>query len=182
LDQNLFSKITGKLQKSEPILGTVRVASVAIILDGREDPKTLLIKRANRPGDPWSGQVAFPGGKAQNKDKTVRETATREAREEVGLDLDRDGDFLGYFESFRTHTGTMDVVPSVFLLRNLGEVRPNGEVSSYRWAPLRELFSPEARTVYTLSFWNETQDMPAYRVGDYIVWGLTHRILSSLIE
>ena len=159
----------------------MKMASVAVILEKAESPRILLIKRADISGDPWSGQVAFPGGKSQSGDLTAMGTAIREAREEVGVDLRRDGVFLGYFESFRTHTGMMDVIPSVFLLKKPVTIEANAEVSSYRWVELLSLLSPESKSVHELGFPERALSMPAYRIGDYIVWGLTHRILSSLL-
>ena len=157
------------------------MASVAVILDAAVRPRTLLIKRADLTGDPWSGQVAFPGGKAQPEDRTVRDTAIREALEEVGVDLLRDGEFMGYFDSFRTHTGSMDVIPSLFTLKSEVSVVANAEVSSYKWIDILSLTSPASVTAHRLEFSGETMNMPAYRIDDYVVWGLTHRIISSLL-
>lgn len=177
----ILENIKARLHPELPPTGEMRIASVAMVLDGKEIPRILLIKRAELDGDPWSGQVAFPGGKSSEEDRDARATAVRETREELGVELDRDGDFLGYFDSFRTHTGTMEVVPSVFLLKRSVEVRTSDEVSSYRWVGLPALLAPEARTVHDIRFQGEPRGMPAYRVGDYVVWGLTHRILSSLL-
>ena len=140
-----------------------------------------MIKRADRVGDPWSGQVAFPGGKAQEGDSTLKETAIRETREEVGIDLGQDADFLGYFTPFRTHTGTLDVFPLVFLLKKKVEVRPNEEVSSYRWVKLEKLTTEQARSSYGVDAGGQTREMPALLVDGYVVWGLTYRIISSIL-
>jgi len=88
-------------------------ASVAMTLAG-PSLKTLMIKRAEREGDPWSGQVAFPGGRRERQDRSLLETATRETKEEVGIDLQRSAVYLGHLGAFRTHTGTMLVVPCAF--------------------------------------------------------------------
>ena len=139
-----------------------------------------MIKRADQVGDPWSGQVAFPGGKAQEGDNTLKETAIRETREEVGIDLGQDADFLGYFTSFRTHTGTLDVFPAVFLLKKKVEVRLNEEVSSYRWVKLEKLTAEQARSSYKVDAGGQTIEVPSLVLDDYVVWGLTHRIISFL--
>jgi 8-oxo-dGTP pyrophosphatase MutT (NUDIX family) len=177
----ILQALKEKLNTNEPRAGQLRQASVAVILDDPESPSVLLIKRADRVGDPWSGQVAFPGGKAQEGDMTLRETAVRETREELGIDLGKQANFLGYFTSFRTHTGTLDVFPAVFLLTKKVDVRPNEEVSSYRWVRLRELMGEQSRTSYRVDAGGQTREAPAYLVGDYAVWGLTHRIISSLL-
>lgn len=182
MNEKILPALIRKLDMAEPPAGEMRRASVSVILRDRDAPTTLLIKRADRAGDPWSGQVAFPGGKAQQGDATLRETAIRETREEVGIDLRKGADFLGYFTPFRTHTGTMDVIPSVFLLSDAVEVRTNEEVSSYRWVELARLGAPESRSSHKVDIGGQVIEMPALLVDDYVVWGLTRRILSSLVS
>ena len=142
----------------------------------------LFIKRAERAGDPWSGQVAFPGGKARPEDRTPRDTAARETLEEVGFDLEQTAQFLGYGALMRTHTGTMDVIPAVFELKSGVVITPNEEVASYRWVDLQDLLSPASQSTFQFSSQDRTVRMPAYTAGDYVVWGLTQRILSSMLQ
>jgi len=179
---DLIARIQGKLVAGEPRQKGLRFASVSMILRGREPPSVLLIERARRAGDPWSGQIAFPGGKMQDGDKSARDTAVRETKEEVGIDLDRAADFLGYGEVTTTHTGTMDVVPSVFTLKHEVEIKPNGEVASFRWIGLEDLLAPSARSNYKLSYEGRVIQTPAYAIGGYVVWGLTYRIISELLN
>lgn len=178
----LIAKISKNLVSHEPPHKGLRFASVSIIIRDREFPNVLLIKRAERSGDPWSGQIAFPGGRTESGDKTARDTAIRETLEEVGIDLNESGEFLGYGAVATTHTGTMDVVPSVFVLREGVVVKPNEEVASFRWVDLEDLLAPAAKSTYGLSNDGRPVRMPAYVVGDYIVWGLTYRILSTMLE
>jgi 8-oxo-dGTP pyrophosphatase MutT (NUDIX family) len=178
----IIQALSRKLNADEPSAGQLRRASVAVILRDAESPSVLLIKRAYRADDPWSGQVAFPGGKAQEEDSTLKETAIRETREEVGIDLGQDADFLGYFTPFRTHTGTLDVLPAVFLSKKDVEVRPNEEVSSYQWVKLEKLTAQRVRSSYRIDAGGQTRMMPALLVDGYVVWGLTHRIISSLLS
>jgi 8-oxo-dGTP pyrophosphatase MutT (NUDIX family) len=181
LKQKIISKISEKLVSVEPELEGLRLAAVAMVIKERSRPQVLLIKRAERRADPWSGQIALPGGKMQAGDPTAKGTATRETREEVGIDLEK-AEFLGYSEVIPTHTGTMRVVPCVFVLKREVEVSPNGEVASYRWVDLKELLSPEAKSTYHLDYGGRSVEMPAYLLGDYLVWGLTYRILSSILQ
>jgi 8-oxo-dGTP pyrophosphatase MutT (NUDIX family) len=178
---DVFSAILKKLEGQEPHPGQIRQAAVSMILKNREAPSILLIKRTEREGDPWSGQVAFPGGKVQEGDATLKDTAMRETKEEVGIDLRTRAEFLGYFTPLMTHTGTMEVVPSAFLLTDEVEVRPNEEVASSRWVKLDRLLSGRAKSTYRLELGGEVREMPAMLVDDYVVWGLTHRIISTLL-
>jgi 8-oxo-dGTP pyrophosphatase MutT (NUDIX family) len=118
----------------------------------------------------------------KSEDRTARDTAVRETMEEVGIDLNRSAEFLGYGRVATTHTGAMDVVPSVFVLKEEVEARPNEEVASFRWVDLDSLLAPAARSTHDLNSDGETVGTPAYAVGDYVVWGLTYRILSSMLE
>src|SRR5262245_34151321 len=71
-------------------------AAVAAILLPRDDTfEILLIRRAERPTDLWSGHMAFPGGRRSPEDRDLLATAVRETEEEVGLDLARHGELVG---------------------------------------------------------------------------------------
>jgi 8-oxo-dGTP pyrophosphatase MutT (NUDIX family) len=109
------------------------------------------------------------------------DTAVRETKEEVGIDLSRDAVFSGYSSPVRTHTGEMDVIPVVFQLKRVVRISHSPEVSGHRWARLEELLLPSSQHTYRFETGSLSIAMPAFRAGDYVVWGLTHRILSSLI-
>ena len=180
LVSEIYDRITKKLTAAEPVVKGMRLAAVSMIISDEDRPSVLLIRRAERRGDPWSGQIAFPGGKMQPGDGTPLRTAVRETDEEVGIDLSTSSSFIGYGQVATTHTGTMEVVPVAFLLRSEVGVTPNEEVASYLWADLRELAG--SRTTYSLDVGDKAVQMPAFQVEDYVVWGLTHRILSSAME
>jgi len=159
-------------------------ASVAVIfrdLDGGEEA-VLLIRRAERDGDPWSGQTAFPGGRVSADDESFEATARREALEEVGLDLSYKGDFLGYMRELKARMREIVVVPSVFKLASDSEVTPNREVFSYKWVPLRSLAGKEARSTYLLRRRGEEVAFPSLVHGNLVIWGLTERILSAILK
>lgn len=66
-----------------------REAAVALLLRPREQLEILLIKRAERDTDPWSGHMALPGGRREPGDADLVTTAFRETEEETGVPLDR---------------------------------------------------------------------------------------------
>jgi len=179
---DLMARVAKNLVAGEPPQKGVRFAAVSIIVRDEPIPSVLLIKRAEHQGDPWSGQIAFPGGKMKPEDGTAKDTAVRETMEEVGIDLNKSAKFLGYGGVATTHTGTMDVVPSVFVLKEGVEVRPNEEVASFRWVRLEDLMTPTARSTHDVNHEGSTIGMPAFAVGDYVVWGLTYRIISSMLD
>lgn len=64
---------------------TLPTAAVAIIEISSPLKEIILIERASHPHDPWSGHLAFPGGKKEAKDQNLLDTAIRETHEEIGL-------------------------------------------------------------------------------------------------
>ena len=63
-------------------------SAVAVLLaETPEGPAVLLMERATHENDLWSGQIGFPGGRMEKRDNSPRQTAVRETREELGVDL-----------------------------------------------------------------------------------------------
>jgi 8-oxo-dGTP pyrophosphatase MutT (NUDIX family) len=172
------------LEQDEPIKRVEReTAAVAVIFrPGTGEEELLLIKRADREGDPWSGDIAFPGGRVEAEDLSFSASASREAREEVGVDLAANARFLGYMAPFQARRKGIWVVPSVFLITGAVSVERNNEVSSYMWIPLKELLAHENRLTYSLELGDDKRSFPSFNLQGHVVWGLTERILSSLVE
>jgi 8-oxo-dGTP pyrophosphatase MutT (NUDIX family) len=161
-------------------------AAVAVILREIEPrrPELLLIERAEREGDPWSGQMAFPGGRRHADDPDLARTAARETREEVGLLLEappiaRLDDVEG---SRASRPQRVVVAPFVYALAEQIEVTPNHEVRSAVWVPVAAIADPGSGTLYRFEREGFTGTFPAIRYQGYTVWGLTYRILRQLFE
>jgi 8-oxo-dGTP pyrophosphatase MutT (NUDIX family) len=167
-------------------------AAVAAVLRPVVDPsgelkpletEVLLIRRADRVGDPWSGQMAFPGGHQDSRDPDLLATAIRETAEEVGLDLRQHELLAALDEHAATLAGGftgMVIAPFVFALASEPVLQPNHEVASIVWAPLGKMARGELDTQHELFRNGETMRFPAYGVGPHVVWGLTHRMLQNL--
>lgn len=166
-------------------------AAVAAIL--REPPgggaaELFFIERALHPTDPWSGHIAFPGGRRDPDDASLLATAIRETREEVGLDLGgaelvaRLPDVPAFMRSRR---GGLVVTPYVFALRGAADVLPNeAEVASTLWVPLSSLAQGEGRGTYSFTWENKPYEVPCYRLepGQKVLWGMTYRMLETMLE
>ena len=163
-------------------------ASVAIVLgNGAQGVELLLIQRATRDNDPWSGHMALPGGRRDPDDADVVETAVRETREEVGIDLTVDAEPIGRLDELRAvaRHRPLDLVisPIVFALRNAVQLTLSPrEVESAVWVPLSFFWSPEARATYSRTLDGIASDYPAFRYDRYTIWGLTHRILEGFLR
>ena len=148
------------------------------------DTEVLLIRRAERPGDPWSGHMALPGGHHDPEDADLRETAMRETLEEVGLDLSG-REYLGALDDLaataRGQLVGMTITPHVFALGGeLPELQPNHEVAELLWGSLGRMFRGEVDAIKELSYGGATRRLPAFDVHGRLVWGMTHSMLRSL--
>jgi len=165
----------------EPEIGDLPVAAVAVIVDPSSKGRAiLLIRRTERGDDPWSGQIAFPGGRKSFADKDLLETAIREAMEEVGVQL-RDHEHLGNLAIVTTRTRRMRVLPIIFQLKSEISIHANTEVTETFWAPLGVLEKLEVRNreVKTES---GVLNVPSYEYEGHLIWGLTFRILNLLLN
>ena len=160
-------------------------AAVAMILRPAPDGlELLLIRRAEHPRDPWSGQMAFPGGRAEPGDADLTTTATREVAEEIGVDLRRAGDLLGSLDELRAmaRLRPMDLTiqPFVFGLAQDVVAEAREEVDSVHGLPLAALFSPAARSTLEYRYEGQRLLFPCLRHDGLVIWGLTYRMLQSL--
>ncbi len=160
-----------------------RVAAIALILLERDDSlEALLIERAERAGDPWSGHIALPGGHVEAGDAGLHATAERETLEEVGLDLSRAGQRVGRLAHYAPVRGVpLAVHPFVYLLEALPALTLNSEVRRALWVPLAPLQRGERRTTYGLLRSGERLEFPAWEVDGSVVWGLTYRVLADFL-
>lgn len=162
---------------------TIRRAAVAVVLGPSDD--VLFIRRAERKGDPWSGDMAFPGGGEEPHDPTPRATAMRETREEVGLALD-DARFLGALTPMaspvRLPVKGYTIHPYVFRVETWPTFRPSEEVAAIHRFGLDRLLSGEGRGQFTWSGYGLSRELPCVRLDGTFVWGLTLRVVDDLLE
>jgi 8-oxo-dGTP pyrophosphatase MutT (NUDIX family) len=173
-------------QQLDPAGG--RSAAVAMVLrEFEQDLQVLFIERARCESDPWSGQMAFPGGMVEPADGTPRDAAEREAAEEVGLDLHAAA-YLGRLDDMQGrhagHRAGIIVSGYVYRIPDAGLVTPNYEVAQAVWVPLARFFETD-RYTHVRHPRAPDQKFPGIRIGDagnQVVWGLTHRFLLSFFD
>ena len=162
-------------------------AAVAVIVRAAADDRAelLFIKRVEREGDSWSGQIALPGGREDNDDDSLLRTAIRETWEEIGLDLAAHGEALGVLDDVAPRTPVLPPIavrPFVFSVHAQSETVNGPEVAEVFWVPLDLLLDS--------SRWSETEvqtpagssRVDAIIYGDHVVWGMTLRIVAQLVE
>ena len=156
-------------------------AVVAILLwaETKTGLETLLVQRAERDGDPWSGQIGLPGGRIK-KDESPRDALHREVEEEVGINLETIGFELGTLPVGHPLRRTeMGVQPWVYGLRTKPEIRVGDEIAGSFWVSLAELHSKKGTRKITIRDW--TRDVDAFLVEGKVVWGFTYRVLTELL-
>jgi 8-oxo-dGTP pyrophosphatase MutT (NUDIX family) len=171
----------------EPPGAAMRRAAVAAVLrDGRKGPELLFIRRAEHPRDPWSGHMAFPGGREDPGDVDLLATAVRETREEVALDLESSARLLGRLDELpavaRGRRMGLTIAPFVFELTGEIALVQNHEVAEVLWTPLEPLFRGELATSFPYEIGGQRLELPAHEIGGRLVWGLTHRMLEGLFQ
>lgn len=164
-------------------------AAVAAILRSPErggDAEILLIRRAEREGDPWSGHMAFPGGRREPADANLFAAALRETREEIGLDLAAHGAPIGRLPDVqamaRGKRVGMVVAPFLVALRGSPPLSPNEEVAEVLWAPLGPLARGESAGTFAYEYDGHRLELPCFHVGERVVWGLTYQMVSTLLN
>ena len=162
-----------------------RPAAVSLVLvDRPQGAEILLIKRAERADDPWSGQIAFPGGRRDPRDRDLLATAVRETREETGVELGS-AERLGVLDDLVPRAVTLPLVlvrPFVFALPRRPALTPNAEVQRAFWVALGRLSQPDVRAEITLTLSDGERTLPAYRLGEDVIWGMTERILTPFVH
>lgn len=143
----------------------------------------LFIRRAERTGDPWSGHMALPGGRRDPGDADLTVTAIRETAEEVGLELPRSA-LIGGLDDVVPRAPVLPPIavrPYVFELPDRPVLRLNPEVAAARWVHLDHLLHPATYHSVRIQIRGEHRDVDAYELEDAIVWGMTERVVTSLL-
>ena len=162
-------------------------ASVAIVFrEGPDSAEVLLIERAEREGDPWSGHMAFPGGRLEPGDASSRSAARRETFEEVGVEL-ASAEYLGRLDDIagnpRTHPTLVVAAHAFFLEQDQRFALEPREVQDAFWFPLSSMLEASRATEFVIAERPGTR-FPGILVGRperHVVWGLTFRFLENLM-
>lgn len=166
-------------------------AAVAIVLREPvpgDEVDILFIRRAERPHDPWSGHIAFPGGRSDVADETLLTTALRETYEEVGLRLDEAGTLLARLPDVparvRGNRVGLTISPFVFALasRTVPLVIDEREVAEAIWMPIAPLARGEGKGIYAFEMSGDRCELPSLAVGAYTLWGLTYGMFQSFLS
>lgn len=188
-DDPRIARLEGFLKSRAPAEvedAAARRAAVAILIriGVTGEPELFFIQRAEYEGDPWSGHIAFPGGRAEPGDESLVHTAVRETLEETEIDLRDGAELLGILDDLHPRTTRLPAVvvrPFVFLVSEVSEPVLSAEVAGAFWVPLSVLLDRSVWKDTTVRAGNSEISRFAFHHEGYVVWGMTERILSSLL-
>lgn len=163
-------------------------AAVAIVLrDGDNGTEFLLMQRAKHDADPWSGQMAFPGGKVEQADASSMAAAIRETAEEVAVEL-QEQDYIGQIDDIYGHniSSKNNLHISCYVFKPEHELSPSGnhEVADIVWMPIS--FLNDANNAHDFYHPKDpSMKMPAVMINvdrEQVLWGLSLRMLQMMFE
>lgn len=147
--------------------------------------EVLFIKRAEAPEDPWSGHIAFPGGRVEPEDASLTDAAIRETLEEVEIDLTKSGTIIGELDPVTPSSPYVPkilVTPLVAIVRSDVIPRIGPEVEQVFWMSLHELKRTGRSETVVKVIGPHSLRWPAYASPYGPIWGLTERILTQLLS
>jgi 8-oxo-dGTP pyrophosphatase MutT (NUDIX family) len=164
--------------------GRRRAAVALIFRPVLRDTEVLFILRAEHPRDPWSGHVAFPGGRVDAGDANPQATAEREVREELGIDLLESASCVGSLDEVittaRGRVQPLIITPYAFELTSEVTPIPNEEVQRVLWFRVTDLLRPESTGTHRYVYRDQEVLLPCFRLNGQTIWGLTYHILTRL--
>jgi 8-oxo-dGTP pyrophosphatase MutT (NUDIX family) len=167
-----------------------RHCAVALVLAyGRHELEACFIRRTEQMGDPWSGQVALPGGRAGATDVSASAVAERETYEEIGLKLKP----VQRIGALPTHAirANMTLSPFIYYVRPLQNEAPPQQVATARdlkevasvfWVPLSHMFTSKNITTLDYPQSGMPTTFPGIRFEDHVIWGLTLSVLKTFAQ
>jgi 8-oxo-dGTP pyrophosphatase MutT (NUDIX family) len=190
MDDPRLAQLRRVFEQHSPLIADrydgAREAAVAVLVRAHEELEILLIKRAEHESDPWSGHVALPGGRRDDNDEDLMHTALREAAEEVGITIERGASLVGGLDEVSPRTPRLPpliIAPFVFAVpADTTPVIDTREVEAAIWVPLSALRDESAVSEILITLEGGSLAFPSLKYRDYVIWGLTHRILVQFLE
>ena len=156
-------------------------AAVMLLLYPKGDDYCVLLNKRTQLVEHHKGEISFPGGRMDDEDASLLDTALRETHEEMGIDPD-DVRVLGRVDDMPTNSnylmstfvGTIpypyDFAPSEF------------EVAEILEAPISELTDPRSFTFEVRTFQGQPLECPEFNYRGHRVWGATGRVLNNFLR
>lgn len=184
--QKIKKKLTGRPLDKHPQRKIFKRSAVAICLrESMGQVELLMIKRAERVGDTWSGHMAFPGGRMDAADANSYATAMRECFEELGADIEPHCEYIHRLHDVQATGGgaqlPLIVSPYIFHMTYTPDFNPNYEVADVVWIPLEFFRQTGNRQYMEIAHAGLDYALPCFIYRGYTVWGMSLRMIEELL-
>ena len=183
--QEVIDRLSVVASPAEPLPSKRAAVAISLRL-GVSGPEMLMIQRAVREGDPWSGHMGFPGGRKDASDATDVACAKRETREEIGFDLDTYGELICQLSDvntgWRADRPEMLVAPFIFKVDSTPDFELNHEVDDTLWVPFSFLLDDANRSRHQWDWRGEVLESDAFTYDNRLIWGLSLMMIDELLE
>ncbi len=183
--QEVIDRLSIVASPAEPLPSKRAAVAISLRL-GVSGPEMLMIQRAVREGDPWSGHMGFPGGRKDASDATDVACAKRETLEEIGFDLDTYGELICQLSDvntgWRADRPEMLVAPFIFKVDSTPDFELNHEVDDTLWVPLSFLLDDANRSRHQWDWRGEVLESDAFTYDNRLIWGLSLMMIDELLE
>jgi 8-oxo-dGTP pyrophosphatase MutT (NUDIX family) len=180
-----LEKNPGKRTSEPQLLGLPKAAVCMMLRQDRSGCAldVLLVKRRVSESDPWSGHVAFPGGRGKESDGDLFNTAKREVKEETGIDIGS-CELLGTLDDTFPGNKSLCVTPFVVLTNESTEVSIDAnEITDHVWIPLDFFIERKNSSQMKVKRFGVDQVFTSYKYNEsYVVWGMTLRLIDEFIS
>ena len=174
LKVNKVPKISDK-----KFFGIPKAAVFVLLIDRPYGTSILLVKRSSKVST-HKGEICFPGGKEENSDKSLLNTAFRELKEEIGISRDSVNLICSLTPEI-TRTGYV-IVPFVGHLLDDSSIKPDmSEIEKVMFVTLKDIQDPDRRRTIDFILKDSSFHRNGFMVKNYLVWGATSNITNELI-
>ena len=167
------STLTGGFHTTS--LDGYKPASVLVVIC-RHEPHIIMIEKSGSMRI-HAGEISFPGGKYEECDVDMMDTALRETAEEIGLDVRRD-QVTGQLSGVTTLNSGFVICPFVAILDDIPKLSPNPEVEEILCIPLERLLKTMA--VDSIPEHRTFGEMYTFQYNSKVIWGASARILRQI--
>ena len=184
--QYTMSPITRKLQNYRQRINAshsnnARKSAVLVLLYPIESEPYIVLMKRSRDNTVHSQQVSFPGGKVEKDDKSLIDTALREAEEEVGI-IRQDVKIIGELSKLYIPPSNFDVFPIVGYLDYPPKFTTNDEVDKLLEVKLSDLLNKRTHTYQKIKHRDGNEFVvPCYYVNNEVIWGATAMMLAEFL-
>lgn len=159
-------------------------AAIALVVTC-DTPSILMVRRAENPQDPWSGQWAFPGGRVEDSDIDLLATCQREVMEECGCELTpaQFKHVLPLSPAGRMHRDPVIVTPFLWEIPTAVDLIPDkNEVASAHWQELAYLLEPANHKSGMIAPNYSDREFPYILLDNTPLWGFTYGVLMDYLN